>query len=608
MRASPDLAALTPRVPDPRRADGATAWSRPTTAVVATVIVAGLGFLVWFAAWSWAIRAVWQARGLPEYANWGRFYRLWVPLAGYAFAMASFFCPLPGDAVGRAGRVRQGSAVVALPLFVLMELAWPRTFPLWIWFGLFFVGWIAIRAVLFFRPLWRAMAAAIPSRAASIRVGVGSLLVYGLLVPWVTQTLPLAGDEPHYLLITHSVLVDHDFDLRNNYERGDYRSFHPGHLSVQGSGESVSAHGVGFPLLLLPAYAVGGRLGATWLVAGLAALLSLNIYWFCLELSGSPRASLQAWALSAFTVPVMTFAHQLFPEIAAALATLYAYRRFRAHPLPAARARLGGILATFGLILVKIRYAPIALALWAHLVLRRLRDERHGWRWALPLLAFAVALPLADLAWFDGSILMARFGDASQWPGLLLPNRYHLIGAVGLLFDQKAGLLFYAPVYVFGLLGVALLLREHRSDGVVIAGVSGFYLYLLLGHAREHWHGEFSPSPRYLVVLLPLLAGPMALAFERCRGRVFGAVRIGLSLYSLAIAATLVLVPRWRFRTKTGQNTILYMVDQAFSVSLMDRFPSFVVPAGHAVVGAVVGLALVSVLIAYGCATAVRAR
>jgi len=43
-------------------------------------------------------------------------------------------------------------------------------------------------------------------------------------------------------------------------------------------------------------------------------------------------------------------------------------------------------------------------------------------------------------------------------------------------------------------------------------------------------------------------------------------------------------------------------------VSLMDRFPSFVVSTGHAVVAGVVGLALVSALIAYGCATAARAR
>jgi hypothetical protein len=608
MRAGPDVAAITPRVPGEERAGGVAAWPRPTQAVLLTAIVAGLGFLVWFAAWSWAIKTVWQLRGLPEYATWGRFFHLWVPLAGYAFAMASLLCPVPGDAGSTAGRIRQGAGLVALPLFLLMALAWPRSIPLWIWLGLFFVGWIAVRAGLFFRPLWRAMAAAVPSRAASIRVGVGSLLVYALVVPWVAQTLPLAGDEPHYLLVAHSLLVDHDLDLQNNYERGDYRAFHPGHLSLQGWGSGVSAHGVGFPLLILPGYAVGGRLGATWLVAGLAVLLSLNIYWFCLEVSGSPRASLAAWALCAFTVPVITYANQLFPEIAAALAALYAYRTFRAHPLPVARARLSGILATFGLIVVKIRYAPIAAALWVHLAVRQLREDRPGWRWALPVLAFVVALPLADLAWFSGSILMTRFGDASQWLPLLRPNRFHLIGPLGLLFDQKAGLLFYAPVYVFGLLGVALLLRERRPDGVVIAGVSAVYLYLLLGHAREHWHGEFSPSPRYLVVLLPLLAGPMALAFERCRGRAFDGARIGLGLYSLAVAATLVLVPRWRFRTKTGQNTILYMIDQAFSVSLMDRFPSFAVSASHAAVVSVIGLALVSLLIAYGCVTAARAR
>ncbi len=607
MRAGNDVAAMTPRVPDARPADGATARPRPADASHATAIVAGLGFLVWFAGWGWAIKAVWLAAGLPDYATWGRFYRLWLPVAAYLFTMASILFSLRDRAELRAGIVRQGYASLALLVFLLMEVGRPRAIPLWIWLGAFFVTWIAVRGALFLWPLGRGMAARIPSRAASMRVLVGSLLVYGLLVPWMARTLPLAGDEPHYLLIAHSILADHDVDLRDNFERGDYRAFHPGHLSAQGSGPAVSAHGIGFPVLLLPAYAVAGRLGATWLVAVLAALLSLNIYWFCLELSGSPRASLQAWALSAFTIPVLTYAHQLFPEIAAALATLYAYRRFRAHPLPSPRARARGILATFGLIVLKIRYAPIAVVLWAYLVVRQLRDERRVWRWALALLAFVVALPAADLAWFDGSVLMTRFGDSGQWLHLIRPNRFHLVGPLGLLFDQKAGLLFYSPVYLFALLGLVLLIRDRRSDGVVIAAVGASYLYVLLAHAEGQWHGEFSPSPRYLVVLLPLLAGPMAVAFDRCRGRFFGAARIALGAYSLAIAATLMLMPRWRFRAKTGQSTILYEVGQAFSVNLIDWFPSFIAPTGYAFVTGAIGLAIVSALIAYACATTARA-
>lgn len=604
MRTGNEVAAMTPRVPDARPADGATARPRPDQLAIA--IGAGLGFVVWFAGWGWAIKAVWQASGLPEYATWGRFYRLWLPLASYVFTMASILFSLHGRAEMRAGIVRQGYASLALLIFLLMEVGWPRAIPLWIWFGAFFVTWIAVRGGLLLRPLWSSMAVRIPSRAASIRVVMGSLLVYGLLVPWVAMTLPLAGDEPQYLLIAHSVLVDHDVDLRNNFERGDYRAFHPGHLSPQGQGAGVSAHGLGFPVLLLPGYAVGGRLGAMWLVAVLAALLSLNIYWFCLELSGSPRASLQAWALSAFTVPIVIYAHQLFPEIAAALATLYAYRQFRAHPLPSPRARLGGILATFGVIFVKIRYAPIVLVLWAYLVFRQLRDERRVWRWALALVAFVVTLPVVDLAWFDGSVVMTRFGDSSQWLHLIQPNRFHLVGPLGLLFDQKAGLLFYSPIYLFALLGLVLLIRDRRSDGGVIAAASAIYLYVLIAHAEERWHGEFSPSPRYLVVLLPLLAGPMAVAFDRCRGRFVGAARIALGAYSLAIAATLLLMPRWRFRTKTGQSTILYMVGQAFSVNLIDRFPSFIVPTSYALVTGAIGLAVVSALIAYAGATTAR--
>jgi hypothetical protein len=574
----------------------------PTDRGLALAVAAGLGFLLWYATWGWTIKTLWQTAGLPDYATFGRFFRLWLPLASALFALTSILFAV-GDraAVGAAVR-REAGLSLALFAFLLMQAGWPRPVPLWIWLGGFFVAWVALRGALLLWPLRRDTAVR-PGRRAAARVFAGSLLVYGLLVPWVAMTLPLAGDEPHYLLIAHSLLVDHDVDLRNNFERADYQAFHPGHLSPQGTGDPVSAHGVGFPLLLLPGYAVGGRLGATWLMAGLAALLSLNIYWFCRELAGSPGAALQAWALTAFTVPLLIYAHQLFPESAAALAALYAHRRLRGDPTAPPRSRLRALLATFGLVVVKIRYAPVAAVLWAQLLLRERREARRiGW-WALALLAFVVTLVVADRFWLGGSLLLTRFGSRGAWLHLVAPNRYHVVGLLGLLFDQKAGLLVYSPVYLFALIGLAVLLRDRRPDGLVILGTSAVYLYVLIAHAEERWHGEFSPSPRYLVVLLPLLAGPMAVAFARCRGRGFDAARVILGAYSLAIAVVLVVVPRWRFRTRTGQNTLLAVVSQALPGDLAGWFPSFIVPTGYALTVGGIGLVLLAALVAYACAT-----
>ena len=38
------------------------------------------------------------------------------------------------------------------------------------------------------------------------------------------------GDEPHYLVITQSLLYDHDLQIENNHRRGDYRAYFAGDL------------------------------------------------------------------------------------------------------------------------------------------------------------------------------------------------------------------------------------------------------------------------------------------------------------------------------------------------------------------------------------------
>ena len=44
------------------------------------------------------------------------------------------------------------------------------------------------------------------------------------------EPMGLGGDEPHYLIITESLLRDGDLQIENNHQRGDYRSFYPREL------------------------------------------------------------------------------------------------------------------------------------------------------------------------------------------------------------------------------------------------------------------------------------------------------------------------------------------------------------------------------------------
>src|SRR4051812_1443641 len=91
-------------------------------------------------------------------------------------------------------------------------------------------------------------------------------LVVGLifLVTWGLTThgkYSVSGDEPHYLMVTQSLVADGDIDVANNYERNDGARFGasgvtPGtHVRVPPRGRALPVGDIGMPLLLVPVFA-----------------------------------------------------------------------------------------------------------------------------------------------------------------------------------------------------------------------------------------------------------------------------------------------------------------------------------------------------------------
>lgn len=69
-----------------------------------------------------------------------------------------------------------------------------------------------------------------PKRTSSmvlfLSIGIYILYASGVIFP----AHPITGDEPHYLLITKSLISDGDINLFNNYRNKDYLQFYPGEL------------------------------------------------------------------------------------------------------------------------------------------------------------------------------------------------------------------------------------------------------------------------------------------------------------------------------------------------------------------------------------------
>src|SRR4029079_4801847 len=84
--------------------------------------------------------------------------------------------------------------------------------------GLFaLLGWHLLELLPRLRPL---LGDSLPARPHFAFFAL-SLLAYLPSLPWPPSQGPPDGDEPYYLLVTHSLAYDFDADLANNYADGD---------------------------------------------------------------------------------------------------------------------------------------------------------------------------------------------------------------------------------------------------------------------------------------------------------------------------------------------------------------------------------------------------
>ena len=87
------------------------------------------------------------------------------------------------------------------------------------------------------------------------------------MVAWSIGPRTPSGDEPHYLVIAQSLLLDGDLRIQNNHDRRDYAAYFDGTLApdvrVRGrDGQQYSIHAPGVATLVLPLFAVFGYRGA----------------------------------------------------------------------------------------------------------------------------------------------------------------------------------------------------------------------------------------------------------------------------------------------------------------------------------------------------------
>jgi hypothetical protein len=324
---------------------------------------------------------------------------------------------------------------------------------------------------------------------------------------WYTSQLRVTGDEPHYLVMARSLWREGDLDLRDNYEREDWRADTPGPIrphygAPRKDGRPFPAHSPGLPLLLAVPDAAFGRKGCVVVMALLAAWLVVESRALALRATGQASAATLA-ALASAGPPVAAYAFHLYTEVPSALALALGLRLLKRE----ARAgeAVAAALAASALPWLHVKMAPVAAALG--LVAVVLLRGRARAAFVATALGMAAAYSAYYLHVLGQATPLAIYGgvpaDASGSPWA---------AGVGLLLDRSFGLLPMAPVFLLALAGAPWLLRAHRWREaslwpVVLVGLA---VLLPILPWRMWWGGQCPPA-RFLVPLVPVLGVALAL-------------------------------------------------------------------------------------------------
>jgi hypothetical protein len=358
-------------------------------------------------------------------------------------------------------------------------------------------------------------------------------VVYVVVAGRVQVEVGPRGDEPHYLMVADSLLHDGDLSLENDYAEHRYALFHDAplapHYRVRGRhGEIYSLHAVGLSLLILPAYALAGYVGASVFLALVAALLALEMREWVRELTGRDGlAEGVGWAL-ALSPPLIHYAGLIFTEVPAALLLVFGLRRGRSPGASLDRALAVG-LAAAALPWLNVRYAPLAVILVLHALWHQ-RRLRSAAAILLPVLVSAAGVALYHEILYGFLDPRRVYG---RHPEIALATLRE--GLPGLLFDQEFGLLVYAPVLALALPGLALLWRRRRAT--TLAAITLVAVVVGTAGSWPMWRGGFNPPGRFLVPLLPILGLGVAAVWERRRLTAGAALLLGWSLWTGLVGA-----------------------------------------------------------------------
>ena len=473
-----------------------------------------------------------------------------------------------------------------------------------------------------------------------------SLALLVVLVLWGLMThgsYAGSGDEPHYMMIAHSLAFDHDLDLTNDYENPHNLALggrvEPGaHIQPGKDGRLRPVHDIGMPVLFTPYYALAyevtekivGYAPEGWLrrarlnftvtlrhllslaMIALTAWMSACLFTVFMDMSNHSTRAFGWAALLTLSPPILSHSFLFFTEILSACIAFRVFVWLRGSPASRAASLLAGAAVGY-LFLVHARNIGLIAALLA-LAIYRSRRWSNGSALLVWFLSGAAALFIMRTAvtyYLWGTWVTtphARLEVVAGWQPFVTESLTRL---AGWLFDQEHGLLPYAPIYLLLPVGWISLWRiDPELCGEISIMIVAYVGVMTVPALNPHgWRGGWAPAARFLMPVAPLLS---ILVFGAvAHARRFPLFVGALALVQICLDAILWQRPKLLWNDGTGTSSLLTYLDRGTGL-LSTHVPSLLPPIGWRTITMIavsaIGWALLTWWLARGLGSAHRPR
>jgi hypothetical protein len=366
-------------------------------------------------------------------------------------------------------------------------------------------------------------------------------LYLGVTLFWQSRGFyQITGDEPHYLVITDSLVRDHDLYVLNNYSADTpvHRAFKsnlgaPEHV-VPHIYKQFSNHYPGLSFLLVLPYRIAGVVGAKIFMALLAGLWPLLIYRLLFQVTGSENWSVLTALCLSIGLPFLPAANQIYPDLLCGTIVFWGATKIfevvnEKDEQPASRIKSVWMGVVIGFLpwLHSRFMLPAAIMAGAYLyfVMRISRPSlMRALKYFVPPLGVIVGL-----LWIHNGKVFGSIAGYYNQSLVHFSLRTATMIFIGLHWDQNQGIFFQQPLFLLGLMGLVFLVKANWRFAATLAIL---YLAIILPTTvHPAWYGGLSFSGRFWWAVAGLWVFPVACAVK------FLIARSKLVLPLLAVAS-----------------------------------------------------------------------